>query len=129
VTTLTDSYPSRLDLRPGHTDTGRRSPTCEQALPPPLAWELDGHEEPAADPQSSRLSPVFDIHRLRQASAEEQMEILRQLREDGIARDAPEAETARSFDVEQTQHGVRFADRLRERFHISTRAQSANRNS
>ncbi|KAG9257457.1 uncharacterized protein F5Z01DRAFT_671055 [Emericellopsis atlantica] len=115
----------RLDLRPGHNCSVGYSPTGEQVLPPPLTWELDEHET-VPDSYRHRLSRLFDVNRLRQASVEEQMEMLRQLREVRIAREAPEAGYVQPSEAEERQQGARFAGRLRERFRIATRAQSAN---
>jgi hypothetical protein len=72
--------------------------------------------------QGNRLSRFFDVHRLRQASREEQMETLRRMvaerRQDALA-----AETG----AEERRQGVRLADKLREKFRIRTREQSPRR--
>ncbi|KAI6778769.1 Receptory region [Emericellopsis cladophorae] len=115
----------RLDLRPGQNNSNGVSPAGEQALPPPLTWEFDEHDS-VPDSYRHRLSRLFDVNRLRQASVEEQMEMLRQLREVRIARESPETGDVQPSEAEERQQGARFASRLRERFRISTRAQSAN---
>lgn len=83
-------------------------------MPPPL--RLEGDEETAAS-YRQRLSRIFDIHRLRQATAEEQMDALRQMR-------AQEAEPASAVpDREERHHGANFTAKLKEKFRIRTRAQ------
>lgn len=89
--------------------------------------ELQGQDAPER-PVGNRFSRLLDVNRLRQASVEEQMEALRQLREDRISREGPHrgAEMTESDDRHQ---GAGFADKLKERFRILTRSQSARRSS
>jgi hypothetical protein len=91
------------------------------SLPPPLAWDAED-DEIASAPQRNRLSRLFDMNRLRQASREEQMETLRQ-----IAAEGRQHSTAES-DPEERRQGIGLADKLKDKFRIRTRAQSPRRN-
>ena len=122
---------SRLDLRPGHDNSDNRNLTGEDgetSLPPPLAWELSDNESVPA-PNRNRLSRLFDVNRLRQASVEEQMEVLRRLRDELNNQEAAELHNDQSSnaDVEDRNQGARFAAKLKERFRIMTKSQSAQR--
>ncbi|PHH69017.1 hypothetical protein CDD82_126 [Ophiocordyceps australis] len=113
----------RLDLRPD-SNKRRSSATAgagaedDASLPPPLAMETD-EASTASHAQSSRLSRLLDINRLRQAPVEERMEALRQMRsetrEDG----------SHTGDEAESRHRARLTDRLKDKFRIRTRAQSA----
>lgn len=100
----------------------------ETPLPPPLGFELGEHDGVQASSRN-RFSRIFDINRLRQASVEEQMEALRQLREDRIGREdeGREAEGPLQSEEEECHQGARFADKLKDRFRILTKSQSALR--
>jgi hypothetical protein len=113
---------SRLDLRPGKGDTIAGQSAEGSALPPPLALEGEDGEHSAAS-HRNRISRFFDIHRLRQASVEEQMAALRQIRAERTEQPSAAAET----DGEARRQGARFANKLKERFRIRTRAQSRER--
>ncbi|EFW98674.1 ring finger domain protein [Grosmannia clavigera kw1407] len=107
----------RLDLRPKDGEEDDTSSTGEMHLPPPL-----GDDEAAAAVAGTstsgqhrhRASRLFDLNRLRHASAEERIEALRRYR----------SETQTDGDDE---HGrsVRLTRRLRDKFHIRTHAQSS----
>lgn len=119
---------SRLDLRPGHGNSQDGSTADgETSLPPPLAFDM-GENEEEHNSYRNRLSRLFDVNRLRQASVEEQMQALRQLREDnmghGQSQEALEPETAANTGGDEGHQGTRFADKLKERFRILTRSQS-----
>ncbi|KAM5355653.1 hypothetical protein ACJ41O_002299 [Fusarium nematophilum] len=120
----------RYDLRPGkghksqeETNTGDGS-----ALPPPLALEGAENDVPNAS-HRNRLSRVFDINRLRQATVEEQMEALRRMRAETNEAERQEATTAAAAaDGESRGQSARFAAKLRDRFRIRTRAQAGEDN-
>ncbi|CAM1504202.1 Fc.00g017930.m01.CDS01 [Cosmosporella sp. VM-42] len=111
----------RFDLRPDQPDGPAPEGSAsagESSLPPPLA--LDGYDnEGSHTSHRNRLSRLFDINRLRQATREEQMEALRQMRAQ-----TNEAEQ-QAVESESRAQGSRFAERLKERFRIRTRAQPA----
>lgn len=95
-------------------------------MPPPLAWE-GGEHDALQSSYRNRVSRLFDVNRLRQATAEEQMEALRQLREDRITRGsvASDLQESQPAEEEQRHQGTPFADKLREKFRILTKSQSA----
>lgn len=103
------------------------SSTSDADLPPPLSVELHGQDEPerrAGNP----FSRLLDVNRLRQASVEEQMEALRQLREDRMSREAPDR-GAGTTEPDDRHQGAGFAEKLKERFKILTRSQADSRRS
>lgn len=121
------TFSSRLDLRPGRGDSQDGSTADGEApLPPPLGWEMDDNET-EQNSYRNRLSRLFDVNRLRQASVEEQMQALRQLREDGMGQETSEPEAAVPREGDDRHQGARFADKLKERFRILTKSQSAHR--
>ncbi|WYZ37507.1 hypothetical protein EsH8_II_001013 [Colletotrichum jinshuiense] len=108
----------RLDLRP----QGEVENPSEE-LPPPL--ELDGHESDGSSTAQRRRTRLFDLNRLRQASAEERIQVLRQYRTQNQGQGAP----AGSADVERDDRNersrrARLADKLRDKFRIRTGPQS-----
>ena len=109
---------SRYDLRPQNQRDANESTSRdgENSLPPPLA--LDEYEtETAHNPHRHRLSRIFDVNRLRQASPEEQMAALRQMRAETNEAEPQAGET-------ESRRQRRLAERLKERFRIRTQAQS-----
>ncbi|KAK7228907.1 hypothetical protein V2G26_001077 [Clonostachys chloroleuca] len=117
----------RLDLRPGHHESqDGHEVEGSMTLPPPLAWE-GGEHDALQSSYRNRVSRLFDVNRLRQATAEEQMEALRQLREDRITRGsvASDLQESQPAEEEQRHQGTPFADKLREKFRILTKSQSA----
>lgn len=109
----------RLDLRP----EGEKAAGSEDAeLAPPLAAE-GAEAEPSASQR--RRSRLFDLHRLRHASAEERIEALRRYRSEQQGQ--PEGSVEREAEPDERGRRARLADRLRDRFHIRTRAQSPGR--
>jgi hypothetical protein len=109
---------SRYDLRPpGSDDSAGGSSEDSAELPPPLA--LEGDE--AINVPRPRSSQALDSSWLRQAPFEEQIEVLRQLREEGHG---PSSNDEASSEHHR-QGTVRFAARLRDKFRIRTRAQPA----
>ncbi|KAK1988306.1 hypothetical protein LZ30DRAFT_745213 [Colletotrichum cereale] len=108
----------RLDLRP---QGGAQNNNDE--LPPPL--ELDGHESDESSSTQRRRTRLFDINRLRNASAEERIQALRQYRTQHQVQGAP----AGPVDVERDDRNdrsrrARLADKLRDKFRIRTGPQS-----
>ncbi|GKT49363.1 E3 ubiquitin-protein ligase SDIR1 [Colletotrichum spaethianum] len=108
----------RLDLRPqGGAENG------SDELPPPL--ELDGHESDGSSTTQGRRTRLFDLNRLRNASAEERIQALRQYRTQHQDQGAPAGAT----DVEHEERNdrsrrARLADKLRDKFRIRTGPQS-----
>ncbi|OLN95275.1 E3 ubiquitin-protein ligase [Colletotrichum chlorophyti] len=106
----------RLDLNPqGETENS-------EELPPPL--ELDGHESDGSSTTQRRRIRLFDLNRLRHASAEERIQILRQYRTqhqgqetlDGLA-------NAEHEDRNDRSRRAKLAIKLRDKFRIRTRPQ------
>ncbi|OHF00408.1 hypothetical protein CORC01_04389 [Colletotrichum orchidophilum] len=108
----------RLDLRPpGESE----NPSDE--LPPPL--ELDGHESDGSSTAQRQRTRLFDLHRLRHASAEERIQALRQYR----TQHQVQGETSSTVDVGGEERNdrsrrARLADKLRDKFRIRTGPQS-----
>lgn len=67
---------------------------------------------------------MFDVNRFQQSSPEEQMAAIRELRDTAANAELPNPELEDNEDEARNQ-GAGFADRLRERFRILTRSQSA----
>lgn len=134
---------SRLDLRPHDEQSTSASSDPDEnplQLPPPLS--ITEWQDPAAAPnptttsnttvtmtttqqqQRRRSLRFLDLHRLRNASVEERIEILRR------HRSQQRESTASGGDETEEQRGrraARLADRLRERFRVRTRTQSPTR--
>ncbi|KAJ4859098.1 ring finger domain-containing protein [Trichoderma breve] len=126
----------RLDLRPeAETNEGdigmatalNRGPGDRTStLPPPLA--LEGEDGEGGHPHHRhRISRFFDVNRLRQATAEEQIEALRQMRSTRQT-DAEAHEAGAAHDTER-ERGQRahLTAKLKEKFRIRTRARSPER--
>lgn len=117
----------RLDLRPPadsedadtHDDDGTQ-------LPPPLESEVGEPEQPSAQRSARRSSRLLDLHRLRHASVEERIEILRRHRSQQQLRESGPGPSDGSETVERQSH-TRLSDRLREKFRIHTRTQRPSR--
>ncbi|KAK4226445.1 hypothetical protein QBC38DRAFT_228835 [Podospora fimiseda] len=112
----------RLDLRPqseqGESNAGD--------LAPPLAdeWSEGGATSTTStttNQQRRRSYRLLDLHRLRQASVEERIEILRRHRSQ-----QQEMTTGAANTDSEEQRGRRasLADRLKDKFRVRTRAQS-----
>ncbi|KAL1876913.1 hypothetical protein VTK73DRAFT_8990 [Phialemonium thermophilum] len=122
----------RLDLRPRDGDPESATNVDELTqLPPPL--EVDGGDAASNNhSQRRRSSRLLDLHRLRHASVEERIEILRRHRSQQqqsavtAATGVSDRESS-SADLSDRHGRARLADRLRERFRIRTRAQSPPR--
>ncbi|KAK1245377.1 hypothetical protein MKX08_005006 [Trichoderma sp. CBMAI-0020] len=121
----------RLDLRPDAAENGDRPATDRTStLPPPLA--LEGEDVEGNHPHHrNRVSRFFDINRLRQATAEEQIEALRQMRstrqDDAEAHGASGgASTGHDAEGERGQR-AHLSAKLKEKFRIRTRARSPER--
>ena len=120
--TLANDLGSRMDLRVGQNDdTAPSTVDGESALPPPLAADT----EDAHLTRRSRLSRIFDVGVLRQATPEEQLATLRRLRAESVGATSPEP--AAGPEGQERHHGARLAERSRERFRIRTRAQPPER--
>lgn len=91
-------------------------------LPPPLEAEGVESENRISQP-NRRSSRLLDLHRLRHASVEERIEILRRHRSQQQETTQPGGHEA------ERHHRARLADRLRDKFRIRTRTQSPGRTS
>ncbi|KAL7623848.1 hypothetical protein AAE478_005404 [Parahypoxylon ruwenzoriense] len=108
----------RLDLRPqedddeydlvAHPDVAAGGPA--DSLPVPLP------EEDVDGAQRRRRSRLLDWNRLRHASVDERIQALRQYRQ------SQQGATAGSGSAEDQSRHAKLSDRLREKFHIRTRA-------
>ncbi|KAK1597710.1 uncharacterized protein LY79DRAFT_666527 [Colletotrichum navitas] len=108
----------RLDLRP-QGDAQNNS----DELPPPL--ELDGHESDGASSTQRRRTRLFDINRLRNASAEERIQALRQYRTQNQVQGASAGPAGvERDDRDDRSRRARLADKLRDKFRIRTGPQS-----
>jgi hypothetical protein len=98
---------------------------------PPLGaaenWDSHNTTTPRQQRRRSswRSSRFLDLHRLRNATVDETMDYLRQHR--AIMQQYPDPEAEEWELAERRGRSARLADRLRERFHIRTRAQSPRR--
>ncbi|KAJ0298910.1 hypothetical protein COL5a_011817 [Colletotrichum fioriniae] len=109
----------RLDLRPqGEAE----NPSDE--LPPPL--ELDGHESDGSSTSQRRRTRLFDLNRLRHASAEERIQALRQYRTQHQVQGEAGSSTVDVGGEERNDRSrrARLADKLRDKFRIRTGPQS-----
>ncbi|KAI6354469.1 hypothetical protein MCOR25_008584 [Pyricularia grisea] len=108
----------RLDLHP-HKSTDEEDEGDSTQLPPPLGadpeFEVDTRGTNRDNRRSSRL---FDIHRLRHASAEERIEVLRRYR-----RESQERPAANVNADDENSRTSRLTARLKEKFRVRTRAQ------
>ncbi|KAI1388767.1 uncharacterized protein F4822DRAFT_256916 [Hypoxylon trugodes] len=116
----------RLDLRPqegeqNETDEGTDSTTPHDAggdntidnhLVPPSEGAGDGN-------QGRRISRLLDWNRLRHASVDERIQALRQYRQS-------QGTSSGNASTEDQNHHTKLSDRLREKFHIRTRAHPPN---
>ncbi|KAH8888217.1 hypothetical protein GQ53DRAFT_767721 [Thozetella sp. PMI_491] len=109
----------RLDLRPPEEQDNVVTPDdiLQVPLPPPL--DADGNEVQdggSSSNQARRSSRLLDLHRLRHASVEERMDILRR-------HVSQPQQSGSSPDGDAEEHGrrARLADRLRDKFRIHTR--------
>ncbi|KXX73428.1 E3 ubiquitin-protein ligase SDIR1 [Madurella mycetomatis] len=137
----------RLDLRPHDEQSTSASSDSDDnplQLPPPLS--ITEWQDPAAAPnpttttsnttmmttqqqqQRRRSSRFLDLHRLRNASVEERIEILRRHRSQQQHQRRESAASGGDETEEQRgRRAARLADRLRERFRVRTRTQSPAR--
>ncbi|KAI0882492.1 uncharacterized protein GGS22DRAFT_169589 [Annulohypoxylon maeteangense] len=112
----------RLDLRPREAEEAEESGEATNEAPQPNeTGPADTHsahvpEDDGDGPQRRRISRFLDWNRLRHASVDERILALRQYRES-----QPDAIPDTSSAEDQSQH-TRLSDRLREKFHIRTRA-------
>ncbi|KAK0704975.1 hypothetical protein B0H67DRAFT_366801 [Lasiosphaeris hirsuta] len=110
----------RLDLRPAGEKVGTDNAEDPLQQPPPLS-AYDAEEAGAPSRERRRSSRILDLHRLRQATVEERIEILRRHRSQQQA-----STTSQSSEGDSEERGrrARLADRLRDTFRIRTRTQS-----
>ncbi|KAL7902604.1 hypothetical protein HDV63DRAFT_23852 [Trichoderma sp. SZMC 28014] len=121
----------RLDLRPNAAENSDR-PAIDRnsTLPPPLVVEGEDGEGNHSH-HRNRISRFFDINRLRQATTEEQIEALRQMR--STRQNDPEAHGAGGdasviHDAEgERGQRAHLSAKLKEKFRIRTRARSPER--
>ncbi|XXG97063.1 hypothetical protein Hte_003357 [Hypoxylon texense] len=104
----------RLDLRPHGDDESAANrpdgPVDRLSSPSP--------DEEGDAAQRRRLSRLLDWNRLRHASVDERIQALRQYRQ---SQGVTAGESNGDSDEEQNRH-TKLSDRLREKFHIRTRA-------
>ncbi|RDA87338.1 hypothetical protein CP532_2610 [Ophiocordyceps camponoti-leonardi (nom. inval.)] len=107
----------RLDLRPGHDSAGNGSPADDgDLLAPPLALETEDGGSNVRNSHGNRFSRLLDVNRLRQASVEERMEALRQMR---TRNDGDWAAGSRRAQ------GQSLTMKLKDKFRVRTRPQVA----
>ncbi|XDG03290.1 hypothetical protein ABKA04_002905 [Annulohypoxylon sp. FPYF3050] len=112
----------RLDLRPREVEEAEEASEARDEVPQlDEAGPADGHsahvpEDDGDGPQRRRISRFLDWNRLRHASVDERIQALRQYRQS-----QQDATPGPSSTEDQNQH-TRLSDRLREKFHIRTRA-------
>lgn len=123
----------RLDLRPAESEQNPQSPqspqspqgpqnSSEENLPPPLDSDETVYPAAASYPHR-RASRLFDLNRLRHASVEERIEVLRRYRSEAqTEHHASSMEGAAGED--ELSSSARLTRRLRDRFRILTHAQS-----
>ncbi|KAK4175419.1 hypothetical protein QBC36DRAFT_354694 [Triangularia setosa] len=120
----------RLDLQP----QDERNPEDPHQLAPPLAGEWSDSNNSGQTAQQRRRSLRFlDLHRLRHASVEERIEILRRHRSQQQLRESQPPQLSLSGSTaaaaESDEHHNRrasLADRLRDKFRVPTARQSAD---
>ncbi|RCI16378.1 hypothetical protein L249_2454, partial [Ophiocordyceps polyrhachis-furcata BCC 54312] len=114
---VSGTCPLRLDLRPGHDSAGNGSPADDgEFLAPPLALEAeDGGGGGVRNSHGNRFSRLLDVNRLRQASVEERMEALRQMR----------TRNDEDWAAGRRAQGQSLTEKLKDRFRVRTRPQAA----
>jgi len=112
---------SRLDLRPQGEKGTIDGTDGQPQLAPPLAADWNENDENAGPSRERRRSRLLDFHRLRQASVEERIEILRRHR----SQQQQDTSVSNEGDPEERSRRAKLTDRLREKFRIRTRTQSA----
>lgn len=111
--TIADISESRLDLRPQSTQDGDNGEGEQGELSAQRSHgEGEGNESEAG--RRRRRSRLLDWNVLRHASVDERIRALRQFREQHGPSDSVASED---------RAGHNLADRLRDKFHIRTRAQ------
>ncbi|KAL2753691.1 hypothetical protein ACRALDRAFT_2110461 [Sodiomyces alcalophilus JCM 7366] len=106
----------RLDLRPRNNDGSEDDMRDETALPPPLELNSQDHEAAHGRQRTSRFP---DLHRLRHASVEERIQVLRQYRtEQQVQGGVHGAES--EHDADARRRRSKLADKLRDKFRIRT---------
>ncbi|KAK7740239.1 hypothetical protein SLS63_001439 [Diaporthe eres] len=102
----------RLDLRPEQGEGGDDERN-ENSEAPPLGADVNDNAE--SSNSSRRRSRLFDLHRLRHATVEERIEVLRRYRTEQRS-----GSSASNEDEGRDRSGL--TNRLRDRFRIRTRA-------
>ncbi|CAK7198932.1 hypothetical protein SEUCBS139899_001600 [Sporothrix eucalyptigena] len=128
----------RLDLRPndGEADAAAEG---EAPMAPPLDAEAASATAAAAAAtdtsadasaaSSRRRTRLFDLHRLRHATAEERIEALRRYRAENQAEGSAESGAVPAANGDEDHNRERLTRRLRDKFRIRTRAQSPSSSS
>lgn len=111
----------RLDLRP-HDE---QNPEDPHHLAPPLAGEWNENNAQTTQQQRRKSLRFLDLHRLRHASVEERIEILRRHRSQQQLRESqpPQSSSSGSTTADSEEHHSRrasLADRLRDKFRVHT---------
>ncbi|CAK7216905.1 hypothetical protein SBRCBS47491_002982 [Sporothrix bragantina] len=133
----------RLDLRPNDGETDSVAAEGDASMAPPLDAEASTSAAVAATDASSadasgagnrRRTRLFDLHRLRHATAEERIEALRRYRAENQAENGVDAGAETGFsgstaNGEEDHNHERLSRRLRDKFRIRTRAQSPSSSS
>ncbi|KAK2590086.1 hypothetical protein QQS21_012232 [Conoideocrella luteorostrata] len=115
----------RLDLRPDQTNNNIAFEQNESLAPPLILEGEDG--DSTHGPTGNRFSRLFDVNRLRHAPVEERIEALRQMRAQSRTQDAGVQESAvQGAGVTDRPQAARLTDKLKDKFRVRTRAQSAN---
>lgn len=102
----------RLDLRPGQGEGGDDEHDGNIEAPPLGA---DVNDTGESSNSSRRRSRLFDLHRLRHATVEERIEVLRRYRTE-------QRSGSSASNDEEGRDRSRLTNRLREKFRIRTRA-------
>ena len=112
---------SRLDLRPNKGEAEGGASQDVTQLAPPLEDGGD-HEagETSTQGQRRRSSRFFDLNRLRHASVEERLEVLRRYRSENQT----DPTTNAADGEDERKRSAKLTNRLRDKFRIRTRAQS-----
>ncbi|KAI1107329.1 hypothetical protein F4804DRAFT_297602 [Jackrogersella minutella] len=112
----------RLDLRPHEAEEEQKDGEASNPMPQSdAAGPVDHHLAPSPEDegdglQRRRRSRLLDWNRLRHASVDERIQALRQYRQ------SQQGATSGSSSAEDQTRHAKLSDRLREKFHIRTRA-------
>lgn len=110
----------RLDLRP-QGSKGEEGASSAELVNSGGASLMEESNESASEVARRRRRSFLDWNRLRHASVDERIQALRQFREQ-------QDDSTGDGSPEERNRRARFAERLKEKFHIRTRTQSAGNN-